>query len=166
MSDAKSYAIIKCYRQPFPKCRFIGVRYRNSDRVDGGFGEQWDQFHANDRFKPLEALLTDEFKSEYEDWDAYVALEKNGVNAPDEYYEYWIGMFVPENSAVPDGYGYVDLSYDNAGICWIKGTMDSVFCHEDECYYALQERRHDHFHPCRQRHVLLRALRLPALHYA
>ena len=33
--------VTKVYQEPFPALRFIGKRYTNDDRKDGGFGVQW-----------------------------------------------------------------------------------------------------------------------------
>ena len=131
------YRIVRCYKQPFPKCRFVGKCYKDSDRVDGMFNKCWSEFHEAGHFAVLEKLLTDEFRAAYEDWGAYVALMKSRYQAPDDYFEYWIGMFLPEDCEVPEGFGYIDLEYDCAGICWIKGHEWNVYCHEGDCYERL-----------------------------
>jgi hypothetical protein len=33
--------VIRTYRQSVPAMRFIGKKYYDEDRVDGGFGKQW-----------------------------------------------------------------------------------------------------------------------------
>ena len=35
------FSIVKTYRQSIPAMRFIGKKYGDEDRVDGGFGKQW-----------------------------------------------------------------------------------------------------------------------------
>ena len=138
MQEEKAlWKIVKCYREEFPKCRFVGKRYKNSDRVDGMYGFYWGEWHANGWFDELEKLLTDEFKKSCPDCEAYVGLMKNKYGESDDYFEYWIGMFLPEGCDVPDGYSYIDLTHNAAGICWIKGNEDAVFCHECDCYDEL-----------------------------
>ncbi|MDD2647493.1 MAG: hypothetical protein PHI27_07405 [Eubacteriales bacterium] len=134
-----SYRITKVYREPFPHCRFVGIKYKNSDRVNGGFGDKWGYWHSNGMFDKLESQLTEEFKASYPDFDAYIGLEKNKRGAPNDYYEYWIGMFLPEGAEVPTGYDYVDLCYDYAAVCWITGTESDVFMREDECWKAITD---------------------------
>ncbi len=129
-----SYEIVKCYKQSFPKARFIGIKYFAEDRVNGTFGSQWGQWFETGKFEIIEKLLTKDFKKRYPDAEAYIGLERYKEGEP---YEYWIGMFLPENSVVPDGYAHVDFEFHNVGICWIKGLEDNVYCHEDECYTEL-----------------------------
>ncbi len=133
----KDARIVECKRESFPRCRFVGKRYKNADRVNGDFGAYWGQWHGNGWFDALEALLTDEFRRAYPDADAYIGLEKNGFGKPDDCYEYWIGMFLPEGCQAPEGFDFVDLAYDHVGVCYIKGTEDKVFMKEGECYQAL-----------------------------
>lgn len=73
-------------------------------------------------------------REKYEDSDAYVGLMKNRYGAPEDYFEYWIGMFLPEGCEVPEGYNYIDLTFNAAGICWLKGNEAELFGHEGECY--------------------------------
>lgn len=133
------YRIVKCYKEKFPKCRFVGKCYKNSDRVDGMYGYYWEKWHAENAFEPLERLLTNEFRAEFPECEGYVGLMKNRDGAGEDYFEYWIGMFLPEGCEVPDGYDYIDIAHEYAGICWIKGNENEVFCHEGECYNKLVE---------------------------
>ena len=130
MSD---YRIEKCYKEAFPKSRFVGKCYKNSDRVEGMYGFYWEKWHENGWFEPLEKLLTEDFKKVYPDCGSFVGLMKGKDGAPDDYFEYWIGMFLPDGCEVPDGYGYIDLDHEAVGICWIKGQEWNLYCHEDEC---------------------------------
>ena len=72
--------IVKCYRQEVPAVRFVGKCYGNDDRHDGGFGMQWDEWHQNGYFEPLEAALGDP-KALYEDGDAPDGLRTRSVRA-------------------------------------------------------------------------------------
>lgn len=134
--ECSAYQIVKCYKQKFPKTRFIGIKYSEEDRVNGMFGWQWGQWFETGKFNKIEELLTPSFKKNYPDSDAYVGLERYKEGEP---YEYWIGMFVPENSAVPEGYDSVDFDFNFAGICWVKGKEENVYCHEGDCYELLKE---------------------------
>ncbi|WP_040952571.1 hypothetical protein [Gorillibacterium massiliense] len=122
--------ITRDYVQLMPSSRFIGMKYGDEDRVNGGFGEQWGSWFAADRFKPLEALVDDEFRGAYEDADAYVGLMRWKENEP---FEYWIGMFLPQDAVVPDGYGFIDKPEDKLGVCWLRGTEPDIYGKEHLC---------------------------------
>lgn len=130
------YEIVKTYKQPVPAMRFIGMKYSDKDRVDGGFGSKWVEWFQTGRLNKLEGLLTDDFMHEYKDYDAYIGLMrwKEGQE-----FEYWIGMFLPEGVAVPEGYGYVDLPASDLGVCWLHGRESELYCKEDKCVERLTE---------------------------
>lgn len=108
--------IIKVYRESFPSLRLIGKRYTNSDRgADGGFGNKWSEWFEKGYFKTLEEL-----GSLPENEGAYLGY----MRCTDEF-EYWIGMFFPEGTPVPDGYMYVDIHSGDVGTCWIYGREDN-----------------------------------------
>lgn len=46
--------IVKTYRQSIPAVRFIGKKYGDGDRVNGGFGQQWGEWFQNGWFDVLE----------------------------------------------------------------------------------------------------------------
>jgi hypothetical protein len=124
------HKIIKDYVQAIPASKFIGIKYGDKDRVDGGFGFQWDEWVQNHRFEKLEELLTEDFNKTYEDFNAYVGLMRCKEGEP---FEYWIGMFLPKESTVPHGFDSVDMEAGKLGVCWIQGTMDELFFNEEEC---------------------------------
>ncbi|MCL2512314.1 MAG: hypothetical protein FWF08_00310 [Oscillospiraceae bacterium] len=124
--------VIKTYRQSVPATRFIGIKYGDGDRVDGGFGKQWDEWHEKGRFKLLEDACP---KADFEDSTAYIGLmrwketEIDGEKI-EEPFQYWIGMFFPESAEVPEGFGYVDFPESDLGVAWLYGKGDSVFFNE------------------------------------
>lgn len=108
--------ITKVYRESFPSLRLIGKRYGDSDRDQyGSFSGKWDEWFGKGWFKPLEEL-----GSLPENEDSYV-----GCMRCIEEFEYWIGMFFPEGTKVPDGYEYVDIPAGDLGTCWIYGRQDN-----------------------------------------
>jgi hypothetical protein len=108
--------IIKVYRESLPSLRLIGKRFTNSHRgPDGGFGNKWSEFFERGDFKTLVEL-----GSLPENGDAYVGC----MRCTNEF-EYWIGMFFPENTPVPDGFMYVDIPGGDVGTCWIYGRADN-----------------------------------------
>jgi len=128
--------VVKTYKQTVPAVRFIGSKYGDKDRVDGSFAEKWNEWLISDRFKQLEALATEEYKQIYEDALTSIGLMrwKEG-----EEFEYYIGMFLPEGTEVPDGYDHVDFSASNFGVCWLHGTVPGIYGQEDKCAKQLSE---------------------------
>lgn len=108
--------IIKVYRESLPELRLIGKRYVDGDRgKDGGFNRQWEEWFQRGWFKPLEALGCLPANG-----DAYVGCMRCAGE-----FEYWIGMFFPRDTSVPDGYSYADISAGDIGTCWIYGRAES-----------------------------------------
>ena len=124
--------IIKTYRQNIGAMRFIGKKYVNGDRIDGHFGAKWDEWHENGWFGVIEKQTGGSFKDIYEDGDAYIGLmrEKDGdFNT----FEYWIGIFTPENTAVPEGFDFIDFKESALGVCWTYGPEHEVYMLEGAC---------------------------------
>ena len=109
--------IIKAFKEYIPNMRFIGKKY-------GEFGH-WDEFWANDWFGLLEKTMggTDVILNIWENGGGYVGLEHWTPNAP---FEYWLGMFTPIDTPVPEGFEYVDFSGLSLGTCWIHGLEAEV----------------------------------------
>jgi predicted transcriptional regulator YdeE len=136
MEVQKLVEIIQTYKQRIPALRFIGIKYGDEDRVNGGFGTKWEEWFETDRFHELESFLTDDFKSSYEDFNTNIGLMrwKEG-----EAFEYYIGMFLPTGTEVPDGYESIDFPESHLGVCWVKGTVPEVFGNEHECANKLAD---------------------------
>ena len=120
--------VIKTYRQTIPAMRFIGKKYGDADRVNGGFGKQWDEWFSNGWFEELENNCAQ--KTAYEDQDAYIGLMRWKEGEP---FEYWIGVFCPEKTEVPEGYMFVDFNEAELGVAWVYGKQDEVFGQEHKC---------------------------------
>lgn len=134
------YEIMKAYIQLIPEVRFVGVKYGDEDRVDGGFGSKWGEWFENNRFEKLESLSKDDLNNEYEDAGAYVGLMhwKEG-----EAFQYWIGMFLPVGVEVPEGYDFVDMPAAKLGVCWLHGPEGELYCKEDKCAERLVQEGHE-----------------------
>ena len=109
--------IKKIYVQNVPQMRFIGVKYTDSDRVNGSFGAKWGKAWETGLFEKIEKNISD--KSFYEDSDAYIGFMKGGENVP---FEYWIGMFTPVNTDVPEGLSYIDFEESRLGVGLVYGS--------------------------------------------
>lgn len=109
--------IIKAFKEHIPSMRFVGKKYKN-------FGH-WGEWFANGWFDQLENVMggTDKILSIWENGGAYVGLERRKHDEP---FEYWIGMFVPPNTTIPDGFLHIDFEEAKLGTCWIYGKEDEV----------------------------------------
>ena len=119
--------IIKTYKQDMPPMRFIGKKYGDEDRVDGSFTALWEKWMQNGDFAKLENIIGGDF-SYFEDADAYIGLMRARNGEP---FEYWIGMFTPLDTAVPDGFEYIDMPAKKLGVCWIRGSEPDVYAKDD-----------------------------------
>ncbi|HWT74260.1 MAG TPA: hypothetical protein VN258_06005 [Mobilitalea sp.] len=124
------FEITKAYAQSIPAVRFIGIKYADEDRVDGGFGCKWGEWFENNRFEKLEALQKDDLNKTYEDAGAYLGFMRWKEGEP---FQYWIGMFLPAGTTVPEGYDYVDMPEAKLGVCWLHGPEGELYCKEDKC---------------------------------
>lgn len=128
--------VVKVYRQPVPALRFIGIRYGDEDRVNGGFGKKWCEWFRNDRFSEIESQTDQNLKDLYEDGDAYIGLMRVKEGEP---FQYWIGIFMPANTPVPEGYSFIDFPPSYWGVSWVYGPDGEVYCKEQLCAEKLQE---------------------------
>ena len=110
--------IVKVFRDEVPAMRFIGKKYQD-------FGPWWGEWFGNGWFDVIEQAMggPDEILAVWENGGGYVGLEKrkNG-----ELSEYWIGMFTPENTPVPEGFDVIEFPAGTFGTCWIYGPEDEV----------------------------------------
>ncbi|RKJ21406.1 hypothetical protein D7X48_05505 [bacterium D16-50] len=122
--------IMKVFKEEVPAMRFIGKKYHDY----GGWGE----WFANGWFDVVESSMggTDGILAIWENGGAYVGLErrKNGQLA-----EYWIGMFTPENTIVPEGFEYIDFPKSSMGTCWVYGKEEETHAAVCNCRKALQD---------------------------
>lgn len=135
--------IVKAYTQVLPPVRFIGKKYGDSDRVDGSFAFAWQKWMDEDSFMPIiEAaggqLVLDQL---YEDGNACLGLMRYKPDVPDPF-QYWIGLFTPASTIVPEGYEYVDFEASHLGVCWYLGQEPDIYGKEDLAMYKLEERGH------------------------
>ena len=133
--------IIKTYKQKVGAMRFIGKKYDEDDRVDGSFGAKWGEWWENGWFGVIEKQIETHIREIYEDGDAYIGLMYGGHD--DEPFEYWIGIFMPAGTAVPDGFDYIDFEAGALGVCWIQGKEHEVYMLEGQCGEKLEKEGFD-----------------------
>ncbi|MCL2046049.1 MAG: hypothetical protein FWG88_06650 [Oscillospiraceae bacterium] len=128
--------ITNVYRQDVGPLRFIGKKYGDVDRVDGAFSNKWEEWFANAWFEELEKILGEKLIEDYADNDAYIGLMRHKEG---EAFEYWIGMFMPPNTAVPEGFEFSDFPESSLGVCWVYGNEGEVYMQEARCAKKLEE---------------------------
>jgi len=130
--------VIKVYKQNMPAVRFIGKKYGDGDRVDGGFGQKWHEWFQNGWHASLEPLTAGLASEDFpaEDAGAYLGLMRWKEGEP---FEYWIGLFTPAGTSVPEGFGSVDFPAKTLGVGWLRGKGGDVFGKEDLCARKLSE---------------------------
>lgn len=121
--------IIKVFREEIPAMRFMGKKYHDYSG--------WGEWFANGWFDTVENSMggTGKILEIWENGGAYVGLEcrKDG-----ELLEYWIGMFTPENTEVPEGFSYLDFPQADLGTCWIYGREEDVHGSIVKCRESLR----------------------------
>lgn len=110
--------IKKVFREDVPAMRFIGKKYPD-------FGGWWGEWFANGWFDEIEKAMggTDAILKIWKNGGGYIGLERRSENQP---FEYWIGMFTPADTVVPEGFDFVDFPEAGLGTCWIYGKEKEV----------------------------------------
>jgi predicted transcriptional regulator YdeE len=120
------------YIQDLPAVRFIGKKYVFNIREDVDYRKYWEEWFKNDWFKPLESLIDNNL---FTDSDAYVSLNKN---FPNKEFHYWIGMFVPCDTVVPEGYEYLDFGTNRLGVVWVNGFEPDIYYQMHPVYEKIE----------------------------
>lgn len=123
--------IIKTFRESIPAMCFIGKKYP-------GFGGWWGEWFGNGWFDMVERAMggEDAILGIWENGGGYVGLERRHGETMTEY---WLGMFTPADTPVPEGFESVDFPAVGLGTCWIYGKENEV--HDTSgCRPALAEK--------------------------
>ena len=123
--------ILEMKRESCPAARFIGKRY-----VDGsGWGEWW----ANGWFDIIESIPGLPVND-----DGYIGAFRVVDGAP----EYWIGMFFPAGTEVPEGFEHADIEPLDYAVFYLFGseTSGELTCDETRsmCLADLTAHGFDH----------------------
>lgn len=124
--------VIRVYRQSMPAMKLVGRCYGDEDRVNGTFADKWGEWFQNDLFSPL--LLPGDTAEPFEDCNAYIGLCRMKEGEP---FQYWIGVFMPPDAAVPDGYMSVACDAGDIAVCWVYGKEPDIYMHD--CTGSLAE---------------------------
>ena len=113
------FEITRVYKEHFPALRLIGKRYTNADRgANGTFGNRWDEWCQNGWFAELAKLGSSD---QVDNGALGLITHRSGHQGMghDEF-AYWIGLFFPAGTAVPDGFDHLDLPESDIGMAWIR----------------------------------------------
>ena len=113
-----AFEVTKVYEEKYPALRFIGKRYTNDDRGEDGFGAQWGDWMANDRFTALKQGVG--AAPYYEDTVGLMTMKGDMTG-----FTYWVGLFFNEGSFVPENYDFIDLPESAIGAGWVRGNLES-----------------------------------------
>ena len=113
-----SVKILEVQRESFPAARLIGKKYEH--------GPNWGEWWQNDWFSVLEQKERLSMNG-----DAYIGA----VHIVDGMPEYWIGMFFPVDTEVPEGFDFVDMEALEYAVCYLydkegSGDFYSMETHE------------------------------------
>lgn len=122
--------IIKVFKEDVPAMRFIGKKYP-------GFGGWWGEWFSQGWFDQIEKAMNgaDSIREIWENGGGYIGLERRSETEP---FEYWLGMFTPAGTSVPDDFEYVDFPAVGLGICWLYGSENDVH-NTSGCFKAITD---------------------------
>ncbi len=100
--------ILEVKRESFPTTRMIGKKYAQSPN--------WGEWWQNDWFSVLEEIGPLPING-----DAYIGAVHIVNGMP----EYWIGMFFPADTKVPDGFDFVDMEALEYAVCYLSDKEGS-----------------------------------------
>ena len=126
--------IMRVYAEDMPAARFIGKKYLDEDRVEGTFGQQWGEWQKHDWYNEIRQQAGTDLKEWFSEAEAPIGLMRWKEGEP---FEYWIGLFMPAETTVPEGMKYIDFPVLKLGIGWVKGTMENIFLMCDPVYERL-----------------------------
>jgi hypothetical protein len=95
-----------------------------------------DNWQLNRRFNDIEKQSAINLKTLFEGGDAYINLVRKKEGSLSEH---WMGMFMPEETEVPQGYETIDFPKMNIGVSCVYGKRDEIVNYETECLNKLIE---------------------------
>jgi len=129
--------IINTRTQEIPALRFIGKKYSEpfTDSVFVKVLDNLDNWRLNYMFDAIEKQSDRDPKTIYEGGDAYISLMKKDG----DFFEYWLGMFMPADTAVPEGYEALDFPRSTWGVCRVYGKRNALIHYDAACRKQLSQ---------------------------
>ncbi len=129
-----SQGIIKTYKQEIPALRFIGKKYTETEFSEKSVLNSLDDWCFKKMFDAI--LETSHEGLDFGGANSYIGLMKN---ADGKVSEYWIGMFMPQGTAVPQVYEMIDFPSSTLAVCGVYGKRDAIINYDSECRKKLTE---------------------------
>jgi hypothetical protein len=125
-----SAEITKVYKQDMGSKRFIGKKYSSGPEAWADFDkdENWNLLEMLKNKNPTETITLDELNS-----TIGLISEESGS------FEYWLGIFAPFDTVVPEGFQYLDFPKGEICVCWVYGSQDEYFGQEGACGERLEK---------------------------
>lgn len=123
--------IKRIYRQSLPAVKLVGRQYTEADKVNNTFSCKWEEWFAGKLFEPLKLP---EGTEPFEDCDAFYGVCRCKQGEP---FVYWIGVLMPLDAEVPEGYESVVLDAGDIAVCWVYGKEPDVYMYDS--YSKLKE---------------------------
>jgi len=115
-NEDSAVKIVNMYYEHMPALRLIGKRYTPADLdMDMKLDSKWNEWFQNGWFgllNELGCLPGHEFTAVF------------GINIGNGL-AYWIGMFFPGGTSVPEGFEYVEIPAGVMGMCWVHGYREN-----------------------------------------
>ena len=133
-----SAGITETYRQELPPLRFMGKKFIEplNDNLFKNINTNLDKLRSNSQLDEIEKLAITGIKTLYDGNNAYICLVRKNS---DNLLEYLIGIFMPQNSAVPEGYEILDFPKSALAVCRVYGKKDLIINQEKECRKKLED---------------------------
>lgn len=127
--------IIKTYEEFAPAARFVGRKYGDSDRINGTFAHIWEDWLQSGRFESLRSLMDTGFAESFPEAGSPIGLMRFMEN---ESFEYWVGMFLQPDAAVPEGFEPLDAPETRQAVCLIRGAEPDIYFETEHALAALR----------------------------
>jgi len=127
--------INKVYKQELPALRFIGKKCGETQEPQDVLN-LLDNWQLNGWLDDIEKLSEIDYKTFFEGGDSYIHLVRKtdaGLS------EYWMGMFMPAGTEVPEGFHALDFPKMTIGVCRVYGKRGEIVNYEAECRNKLAE---------------------------
>jgi len=126
--------IIKIYQENIPSLRFIGKKYSNNDRKNGNYSHLWKEWFESDNNIKISSNIINFNLEDYNEINIGLCRANN-----DGQFEYWIGMFAPVNTIIPNGFESIVFNNTKVMTFYIKGKEPDIYKQEDRCLQILKQ---------------------------
>ena len=142
--------IINVYKQDMGATKFIGIKYNNANRINGKFEvkPKWNEWFQNGWFESIQMKINKNPNDTFISDSFFIGLLRN---KPGEPFQYWIGMFTPEKTEIPEGFTFINFPKSELIVCQIYGSIEHVYLNKsidifNQCNERLKKEGLNHVH--------------------